>query len=81
MLARFFRHDSCSKKLRDLLEKVETVEGQLRRLDADFRDLWDRFLRFEGRLKKRAAREDTEAAPEKPEPVVSPVLLRRTMRI
>jgi len=83
MLARFFRHDSCSKRLSIVEDRCATVEGQVRRLEADYLDLWDRVQRQVGRLVKRADRE--QAAREEPtteglDPISSRILNRRNHR-
>lgn len=60
-MAWFFRHDSCSKKLAELRDRIVTAETEQRALGLQLADLYDRFVQYEGRMKKRVSREDTGA--------------------
>lgn len=47
----------ASRRFREALDRIETLERQYRRLDADFTDLLDRVNRQVARLVKRAERD------------------------
>lgn len=49
--------ESINARLRDALDRLETLERQSRALDADFTDLWDRVQKQVARLVKREQRE------------------------
>jgi hypothetical protein len=58
-----FSFGASRARVRELEDRLDTVERQLRKLDAEFSDLLDRVNRQVARLVKRDQRE----APESPE--------------
>lgn len=59
MLARFFRHDSCSKRL-------DKLEDELRRLQRQLADAEDYITRLSGRVLKRIDRAERAEEPSQP---------------
>lgn len=73
-----FRRLQESKALRELQDRLETVERDVKRLRLEWEDSYDRLRHIMGRLNKRAAREQ-QADGEQPTPEPTPPELGRPM--
>lgn len=73
-MAWFFRHESCSKSLAALRDRIETLERQQKTLAQDTKDAEDYIQRLSARVLKRLDRAKEPAAePESAEGYTDPV--------
>lgn len=86
-MAWFFRRESCSEQLRQVQDRLDTAEAQLRTLRTEWVEQLDKFQHLVERFVKRversekgngAARGEAEAAPLGVDPISARILARRS---
>lgn len=84
LLARFFRHESCSKKHSAALDRIETLERQVKQFARDVADCEDYINKLSARVLKRLdrAKPAEEAVPENGMDAISAAIhARRNRRV
>lgn len=84
-MAWFFRHDACSEQLRQLADRLDTVEAQIRTVRTEWVEQLDKFQHLVERFVKRIERADKgngaargEAEVSGVDPISARILARRS---
>ena len=68
----FFRHKEPSRSLRQLQDRMDALEHQVKTLDLEWSDTYDKLRHIIGKIAKRSARMEEQTAAEESGAEVAP---------